>query len=329
MTFLPQNDLSSHEDILRDLPLSASLAKQVQKDREEIQDILRGKDSRKLIIVGPCSAWPMDSVIEYARKLKILSDELSSKFKIVMRVYIQKPRTGLGWTGPLSQPDPFGEPNIEQGIGLCRQMMLDILDIGLPIADEMVFPRKASYFRDLISWIAVGARSTQNPEHRIVASGLDIPVGFKNATSGEIETGIHSVQVAQHPHTFALERKQLQTSGNRFAHLVLRGGVTGSNCDEASLQKAETFLKVQNVQNPAIIVDVSHGNSSDTKTQDQVLLEVFTSLENHPLVKGVMMESFLASGKQRPLNITEVKKGVSMTDSCLGWEETERVLREL
>jgi 3-deoxy-7-phosphoheptulonate synthase len=329
MTFIPQNDLPSHEEILRVFPLSSELADKVQKDREEIQDILTGKDARKLIIVGPCSAWPIESVLEYAKKLQTLSEALSDKFKIVMRVYIQKPRTGLGWTGPLSQPNPFENHNIDQGIRLCRQMMLDILAIGLPIADEMVFPRKESYFRDLLSWVAVGARSTQNPEHRIVASGLDLPVGFKNATSGEIETGIHSVQVAQHPQVFALAGQQLQTSGNPFAHLVLRGGAQGSNCDENSLRRAETLLSSQKIQNPAIIVDVSHGNSQNGNTQIQVLQEVFASIDQHPMVKGAMIESFLKSGKQAPETLESVEQGVSMTDSCLGWEETERMLKDL
>jgi 3-deoxy-7-phosphoheptulonate synthase len=328
MPFLFQQNIPSREAIRRALPLSSVLEQQVAQDRIEIQNILSGKDSRKLIIVGPCSAWPFESVLDYARKLKPLADELSAQFKIVMRVYIQKPRTGLGWTGPLSQPNPFANSNIEEGIGQCRKMMLEILKIGLPIADEMVFPRKESYFRDIVSWLAVGARSTQNPEHRIIASGLDIPVGLKNATSGEIETGIHSVEVAQHSHVFALENKQWKTSGNEFAHLVLRGGVNGTNYDEASLIKAASLLHQKNIQNPAIIIDVSHGNSTNGNTQTQVLKNVSNTFEKNSLVKGVMIESFLKSGNQTPQTLQDVQTGVSMTDDCLGWEETEKILKE-
>jgi len=330
MTFIEEKNISSHEAILRELPLNSNLSEQVQQDREEIKNILSRKDARKLLIVGPCSAWPMDSVIEYAQKLKILAEELSPQFKIVMRVYTQKPRTGLGWTGPVSQPDPFREPDIEQGIHQCRKMMIDILQIGLPIAEEMVFPRKESYFRDLVSWLAVGARSSQNPEHRIIASGLDIPVGFKNATSGEIQTGVDSVQVAQHPQVFALEGKQWMTSGNPFSHLVLRGGVMGPNCDSASLALAEELLHQREIKNPAIIVDSNHGNCPEGASQQDILESLLPVLKNaKSAVIGLMIESFLKPGKHDPKTAQDVQQGRSITDSCLGWEETESILRKL
>ncbi len=330
MTFIQEKNISSHEAILREIPLNSDLVQQVQRDREEIKAILSGKDSRKLIIVGPCSAWPMESVLKYAQKLQPLAQELAHTCKIVMRVYTQKPRTGLGWTGPVSQPDPFAPADIEQGIRQCRQMMINILQMGLPIAEEMVFPRKESYFRDLVSWLAVGARSTQNPEHRIIASGLDLPVGFKNATSGEIQTGVNSVQVAQHPQVFALEEKQWTTSGNPFAHLVLRGGVNGVNYDRDSLIRAEQLLLQKKVQNPALIIDVSHGNCMDGNSQEKVIKSLFPVLQKTPsVVKGIMIESFLKSGKQTPKTREEVQEGISITDNCLGWEETEKVLKEL
>ena len=188
------------EKIIKAFPLSKKAEKQIEQDRKEVKEILEGKDPRTLVIVGPCSAWPKEAVLEYAKKLKPLSDKLKKNLKIVMRVYIQKPRTTTGWTGPVNQPNPFKPSHIGEGAKYCREMMVKVVEMGLPIADEAVFTHNAKGFIELLSWVAIGARSTEDQEHRVFASSLDCAVGMKNPTSGSIEIGVNSVVAAQYPH---------------------------------------------------------------------------------------------------------------------------------
>ena len=334
---LPKADL-----VLQRLPLPDDLSHEVGRSRAEICDILKGKDPRKILIVGPCSAWPSEAVVEYAEKLKPVADKVSDQIKVVLRSYIQKPRTRLGWLGPLNQVDPFLPPDIEAGIFYCREMMIKVLEIGLPLADEALFTHNDSYFVDLLSWIAVGARSTEDQEHRIFASMIPHPVGFKNPVSGNVQVGVNSIVAAQHPHVCALHGKQILTSGNPFAHYILRGGDGQPNYSLYKLQKTARLMKEAGVLNRAIIVDASHDNSIDETgkknphRQPQVIREVLESMVHDKevglAVKGFMMESFLKNGKQdleKFKCVSDLEYGISITDACLGFEETEKCVLEL
>lgn len=342
MSYHIQKTLPTAAEVIRQLPLPDEIAHQVGRDRAEICDILSGKDPRKLLIIGPCSAWPSESVVEYAKALKPIADQVSDQLKVVMRVYLQKPRTKLGWLGALNQPDPYSPPDMETGIMLCREMMLRVLQAGLPVADEAVFTHNDGYFVDLLSWIAIGARSTEDQEHRIFSSMIPHPVGLKNPTSGNIRVAVNSVLVAQHENVFALHGNQVKTSGNPYAHLVLRGGRRESNYHLERLQKATKLLQDNGAKNPAIIIDTSHENSinkdgqKDPLRQPDVAFEVLESLNQDPevakVVKGFMVESFIHDGKQNLSDFDDadqLKAGVSVTDGCLGMEKTKDFILEL
>ena len=212
------------EEFLQKLPLSESGFAKIAKDTEEVKNILEGKDKRMLVIIGPCSAWPREAVLEYARRMKELEPKVKDNLKIVMRTYIQKPRTTKGWTGPINQPDPCLPADIEAGMKYCREMMIKIIELGLPIADEALFTHGARGFLELLSWVAIGARSTEDQEHRIFASAVDCAVGMKNPTSGSLEIAVNSLIAAQHPHVAVFDGTEVETHGNKYAHLVLRGG---------------------------------------------------------------------------------------------------------
>ncbi|MEK9177002.1 MAG: 3-deoxy-7-phosphoheptulonate synthase, partial [Patescibacteria group bacterium] len=202
------------EEIIQEFPLSDKAFELVNDSRREVKDIIEGKDKRFLVVVGPCSAWPKEAVFDYAKKLKLLEPKVKDALKIVMRVYIQKPRTTKGWTGPVNQPDPLGKGDVGAGIRYCREMMVRVIGAGLPIADEALFTHNAKGFLELLSWVAVGARSAEDQEHRVFASALDCAVGLKNPTSGSIEIGVNSVVAAQHPHTAVLDGHEVRTHGN-------------------------------------------------------------------------------------------------------------------
>lgn len=329
------------DEILNAFPLSTRGAELIDVHRAEIRRILSGQDPRLLVVVGPCSAWPHEAVLEYAGRLKALSEELSRHLKLVMRAYIQKPRTAKGWTGPVNQPDPFAGPDIEKGIAYARSLMVRVVEMGLPIADEAVFTHNARGFIELLSWVAIGARSTEDQEHRIFASAVGCPVGMKNPTSGDIAIGINSVIAAQHPHTAVLDGYQVETPGNPFAHLVLRGGAHGPNYRAEHLLKAKDLLEQKGLRNPAVLVDASHDNCTwngfkDPLRQPFVVREVLQTLDEFPalrsVVKGFMIESFLKAGCQKVEQLAPDavdRGGLSITDPCLGWDETEAMLRKL
>ncbi len=338
MSYTVQHALPIYEEIFTRLPLSLELQEKVQQDRTEIENILTGKDSRKIMILGPCSSWPSESVIEYAQRLAPVAEKVKDTLKIVMRTYIQKPRTTVGWMGPLVQPDPFSEPHIPNGISYCREMMIRVLGIGLPIADEILFPRCQSYFRDLLSWAAIGARSSENQEHRVLASLLEIPIGVKNPTSGDILTGVNSVQACQSPNYLAMFGSQLKTTGNPYAHLVLRGGKNAGNVSQKDLNQAIQLLHKKRITNQSLVIDTGHDNSRDKtgernyKKQIDVLWLTVEVMKSEPTifssVKGWMMESFLHEGNQA-LKKESIVPGKSVTDACLGWEDTKELLLQL
>ena len=328
--------LPTVEELHAKLPLTDELREQVQNDIQDIQNILEGKDSRKIMIIGPCSAWPSESVIEYAKALLPIKEKYSHLIKFVMRVYIQKPRTTVGWVGPVNQPNPFEDADIAKGFEYCRSMMLEVIKMGYAIADEVLYTHKRGYFTDLYSWVAIGARSTEDQEHRLFASMLDIPVGMKNSTDGNIQKGVNSVIAAQYSHNFAIAGDQIKTDGNPYAHLILRGGNNKSNYDIESLITATTALVSKKVDNPAIIVDLSHDNSINQETgkkdpllQPIILNTVLDSMKQEPSlhtsIKGFMVESFIEDGNQNVnacTSIDDVKKGLSITDGCIGIEKT-------
>jgi len=333
--------LPTAEEIIQTFPLSIEGHQKILADRLEIKNILEGKDKRLLLIVGPCSAWPVEAVLDYAQKLTDLSKKLKSYLKIVMRVYIQKPRTTKGWTGPVNQPNPCAFPDIECGMRYTREMMIKVLNIGLPIADEALFTHNARGFIELLSWVAIGARSSEDQEHRIFASSLNCAVGMKNPTHGNLSIAVNSVIAAQHPHVAVFDGNEVQTEGNAHAHIVLRGSEHKSNYSIENLSKLDDLLTLHTIKNPSVIIDVSHDNcilngKKQPSLQPQIILELLKNLNAHPklksLVKGFMIESFLKGGSQK----IEGKKleeldlsGLSITDPCLGWDETERLLYTL
>lgn len=335
--------LPTVEELHEKFPLTEELKTQVANDIKGIKDILSGKDNRKILIVGPCSAWPEKAVIEYAKALLPIKEAVKDVLKIVLRVYIQKPRTTVGWVGPVNQPDPYSEPDLTKGFEYCRKMMIEVIKMGYAIGDEAVYTHKKGYFTDLYSWIAIGARSAEDQEHRLFASMLDCPVGMKNPTSGDLTTGVNSVIAAQYSHNFAIEGHQIKTDGNPYAHLILRGGGGKRNSDLESLLQSSEIIIAKNVKNPSLIVDISHDNSLDFETgkknpllQPEILSEVVNNMKENPLlsstIKGFMIESFLNDGAQNINACTssdDLEYGTSITDGCIGLEKTITMIENL
>ena len=329
------------EEIIQQYPLSDEGHERIMYDRREIKHILEGKDNRLLLIVGPCSAWPKEAVFEYAKRLTAVNETVKHALKIVMRMYIQKPRTTKGWTGHINQPNPFAEPDIEAGIHYVREMMVKVVEMGLPIADECLFTHNARGFSELVSWFAIGARSSEDHEHRIFASAANCPVGLKNPTHGSIAIGVNSVVAAQHPHIAAIDRYAVQTLGNPHAHLVLRGCNQTPNYSLEHIEEVNKHMTAHQVKNPAVIIDVSHDNclingKKDHNAQPDIIFNVMRYLKERPdlrqLVKGFMLESYLKEGNQK-LETSDAStidlNGLSITDPCLGWEQTEALLLAL
>ncbi|MBZ5755632.1 3-deoxy-7-phosphoheptulonate synthase [Pseudomonas sp. S5(2021)] len=314
------------------LPLSDALAARVHADRNAIRAVLDGRDPRLLVVVGPCSLHDPVAALEYAERLAALAPELSDQLLLVMRAYVEKPRTTVGWKGLLYDPHLDGRGDMAEGLRLSRRLMLDILEAGLPLASELLQPMAASYFDDLLGWAAIGARTSESQIHRELVSGLDLPVGFKNGTDGSLTIACDAMRSAAHPHRhFGIDAlghpALLETHGNPDTHLVLRGGHRGPNHDAASVAQARAALAKQGIA-ARLVVDCSHANSGkDPLRQPAVLAEVIEQrLAGDVSLRGVMLESNLFDGCQ-PLS-GELRYGVSITDGCLGWTGTERLLRE-
>lgn len=329
------------EEIIQQYPLSDSAHKKIMYDRREIKDILEGKDKRLLIIVGPCSAWPREAVLEYASRLIEVNELVKSSLKIVMRMYIQKPRTTKGWTGPVNQPDPFAPPDVTAGIHYVREMMVKVVEMGLPIADECLFTHNARGFSELVSWFAIGARSSEDHEHRIFASAANCPVGLKNPTHGSLSIAVNSIVAAQNSHVAAIDGYEVLTLGNPHAHLVLRGSNQAPNYSSIHLEEVKKHMLVHQIKNPAVLIDVSHDNclidgKKNYQIQPNTIFEVMHYLKNRQdlrqLMKGFMLESYLKAGNQKLENChaeTLDLNGLSITDPCLGWDDTKVMLLEL
>lgn len=333
-------NLPTPEEILEEIPASNDVKDNVAKGRHEIQDILSNKDPRKIIIAGPCSIHDTSEAYEYAEKLVSLQKKVSDKFLIVMRVYFEKPRSSGGWKGLINDPDLDGSFNIEKGIRKAREFLIKVNSLGLPAASEFLDPVVPQYISDLISWSAIGARTVESQTHREMASGLSMPIGLKNSTTGEVKNAINAIKFARNPHGFlGINKKgeisKVQSNGNKSGHLILRGGTEGPNYSEGNIEEVKEELKKKELPE-SIIIDCSHGNSrKDPKKQPEVFENVIkqvVSSEAGKVVKGLMLESNLEEGKQslpkNPEDLKNLQKGVSVTDACLGWQETEEIILE-
>lgn len=319
-------------------PLSREDRRRKAENDREIGEIFTGKSSRFLLIIGPCSADRADAVVDYCGKLVEVQEKVKDKILIVPRVYTNKPRTtGDGYKGMLHQPDPTGEPNMLKGLIATRKLHIQVLEeTGLSTADEMLYPGNQRYLSDVLSYVAVGARSVENQQHRLTASGQDIPVGMKNPTSGDLSVMMNSITAAQHPHTFLYENWEASSKGNPMAHAILRGyvnrhGQSSPNYHYEDLVAVSELYAQTELKNPAVVVDTNHANSGKKfYEQPRIAKEVLHSMRHNRdvarIVKGLMIESYLEDGKQGP---GECTYGKSITDPCLGWEKTERLILDL
>ena len=341
MNHVKIREITPIKELHNQLPLSDEDSKKILRHRQEIKNIINGSDNRLILLIGPCSAWPCDAVVEYAKRLAKLNQKVQQHLKIIMRVYPHKPRTSIGWHGALFQPDIFAEVDINKGLFYSRQMMLEVIKLNLPVAAEILNLNLHEYLADLLSWVAIGARSSENQEHRVYASSLDIPVGLKNPTHGDLEIAINSIIVAQHSHSMVYNNSQFTTFGNKYAHLVLRGGNKKPNFSKKELARLNILLTEKRITNPALLVDVSHDNSiidniKHYKNQTQNIIKILNFLEGeerlNKLVKGFMVESFLQDGNQE-INLKHREEvnldGLSLTDPCIGWESTENLIYKL
>ncbi len=311
------------------LPLSSALKQQVAQHRQIIQNILAGTDPRLLVIAGPCSIHDSQAALEYAEKLKQLQSQVSDQIFLVMRAYIEKPRTTIGWKGFLYDPDLDGSANMQLGLEKSRELYLQIIEMGLPIASEILSPMATGYFDDVLAWGAIGARTSESQIHREISSAMPYSIGFKNGTDGSIQIALDAIQSASHPHQFMGMSQSglpaiLSSQGNPHAHLILRGANSGPNYQLAEIEKIQQKAKGQL---PALIIDCSHGNShKDPQQQPQVLRTIVAEREQTQ-VRGIMLESHLVDGNQKiSCNMTY---GQSVTDGCLGWDKTEQLLIEV
>jgi 3-deoxy-7-phosphoheptulonate synthase len=317
-----------------ELPLSAHAYRYIQGARETVANIVHKKDHRLLVIAGPCSIHDIKAAKEYALKLKQLHDELKGEFYILMRVYFEKPRTTVGWKGLINDPDMDESFDVEKGLRMARELMIFLAELELPVATEALDPISPQYLSELVTWSAIGARTTESQTHREMASGLSMPVGFKNGTDGKLEVAINALQSAASSHRFMGINQEgqvslLQTAGNPDGHIILRGGPT-PNYDAQSVADSERQIHKANL--PArLVVDCSHGNSSKDHTrQKQVCEDVFEQIcKFNQSIIGVMLESNLHQGNQSSdMPLSELKYGVSVTDACIDWQTTEVLLRQ-
>ena len=324
------------KDIKAEYPLTSELAA-IKKDRDEqIKKIFAGESDKLLLVIGPCSADNEDSVLDYISRLRLLQEKVEDKIVIVPRIYTGKPRTtGDGYKGMLHQPNPTENPDLLKGIIAIRELHMRALqETGFSCADEMLYPENYRYLDDVLSYVAIGARSVENQFHRLTSSGLDIPVGMKNPTSGDISVMMNSITAAQHSHAFIYRGWEVMSAGNPYAHAILRGyvddrGNSFPNYHYEDLSRlAATYAERPDLKNPAVVVDTNHANSGKKYLeQTRIANEVIHCCRHNPdvkkLVKGLMIESYIEDGSQK---IGEGVYGKSITDPCLGWEKTEKLV---
>ena len=336
MTF--HRKLPIPKDVKAEFPLTARM-EEVKAERDaQIRDVFEGKSDRFLVVIGPCSADHSEPVLEYISRLRRLSEQVADKMIIIPRIYTNKPRTtGQGYKGMLHQPDPDAKPDMYKGILSIRKLHMDALrDYDFSCADEMLYPENLRYLSDLLSYIAVGARSVENQQHRLTASGAGVPVGMKNPTGGDLNIMMNSIVAAQSGHTFLYRGWEVSTEGNPHAHAILRGSVdysgrSVSNYHYEDLLRVEELYEKSGLINPSVIVDTNHNNSGKHYLEQvRIAKDIVHSRNQNPtirrLVKGLMIESYLEDGAQ---GVNEHVFGKSITDPCLGWEKTERLLFDL
>ena len=324
---------------IKELPLTDAMRDLVLDSRSQIRDVLHGRDDRLLAIVGPCSIHDPKAAHDYATRLAALNRELGDRLLIVMRVYFEKPRTTIGWKGLINDPDLNGRFDIRKGMWLARKVLTDVLSLGLPAATEWLDPITPQYLCDLISWGAIGARNTESQVHRELASGMSMPIGFKNATDGSIKPAADSCFSAANEHHFLsinLDGQVIsaETKGNPDCHLVLRGSSSGPNYDPVSVARALDDLKASKAAGPSghgLIIDAAHGNcGKDEVVEAQVIEDIASRVAaGERGILGIMMESFLVGGHQDPAPLDQLVYGQSVTDACVPWDRTEQVLRKL
>jgi 3-deoxy-7-phosphoheptulonate synthase len=327
--------MPSPEEVHAALPVSDEVAAIVAAGRRDLQRVLTREDPRLMVVVGPCSIHDPVAGLDYAQRLKALSDEVSDTLLLVMRVYFEKPRTAVGWKGFINDPRMDDSFHIEEGVRKAREFLLRIGELGLPAATEALDPITPQYLGDLIAWTAIGARTSESQTHREMSSGLSTPVGFKNATDGDLGAAVNGILSASHPHSFLGINDQglaaiVRTKGNALGHLVLRGGSGRPNYDTVSISLAEAALRKAGLPEN-IVVDCSHANSlKNPKLQTLVLQDcAHQILRGNGSIVGVMVESFLEEGNQPiPADLSTLRYGCSVTDACIGWDDTMLMLRE-
>ena len=319
-------------------PLTEKMQESKKKNDAEISTIFRGESDKFLLVIGPCSADREDAVLDYISRLRTVADKVSDKIVICPRIYTNKPRTtGDGYKGMLHQPDPNNAPDMLKGLISIRKLHISALEqTGFSCADEMLYPENHQYLSDCLSYVAVGARSTENQNHRLTASGLDIPVGMKNPTGGDLSVMMNAVTAAQHSHTFVYSGWEVQSKGNPLAHAILRGysdkdGSSVPNYHYEDLEYLYELYEKSGLSNPAVIVDTNHANSGKKWfEQPRIAKGVVQSMQHnadiHKLVKGLMIESYIEDGNQKPDGTTY---GLSITDPCIGWQKTEKMILEI
>ncbi len=326
--------LISPENLKHEFPADNNVYESIIESRKTITNILSRKDSRLLAIVGPCSIHDPVAGLEYAEKLKKLSEKINDEIVTVMRVYFEKPRTTIGWKGLIMDPEMDESYDIHKGLHISRKLLLKISKMGLPTGSEMLDPIIPQYISDLISWAAIGARTAESQTHRNLASGMSMPVGFKNGTGGNLNLAVNAISAARSPSSFIGIDQQgntsiIRTRGNKSCHLILRGGTSGPNYYEEDVEEAVRLMENADIDKPSVIIDCSHANSGKKFTRQK---RVFRSVMDQVLhgqknIAGVMIESNLFEGNQKYLgSLDSIKYGVSITDSCIGWNETEELL---
>ena len=307
----------------------------VAHSRKKIQDVLTGQNNSFMVITGPCSLHDKDATLEYASRLKSLQDSIGDKVMLIMRAYFEKPRTTIGWKGMIYDPHLDNSYEIEEGLTKARELLIEIANTGLPAATEFLDPIVPQYLADLVSWAAIGARTTESQIHRQMVSGLSMPIGFKNSTNGNLIPAVDAIKSASNAHSFlGIDRNGqvviAETTGNKYGHLVMRGGSDGPNYASEYVAFAEVLLQKAGCRN-GIIIDCSHANSfKDHKKQRTALFDVAEQIkQGSKVIKGVMIESFLKEGNQPFGEFGTIQYGLSITDKCIGWEETEELIKHL
>jgi len=331
-----QEILITPEALKNALPLTGDLRDFISRSRRTVQDILDKKDHRLFVVIGPCSIHDTEAALDYARRLKVLSDQVKDTIYIIMRVYFEKPRTTIGWKGLINDPNLNNTFEIEKGLNIGRKLLLDITKIGLPAATEALDPISPQYLQDLISWSAIGARTTESQTHREMASGLSSPVGFKNGTDGNLTVAVNALESVANSHSFLGINKQgqvaiIRTKGNKYGHVVLRGGSNGPNFNAEHVKACEEDLSKAGLSNN-IMIDCSHANSEkDPGKQPAVVESVIEQIKaGNQSIVGLMIESNIGWGNQKISDDkSKLQYGVSITDPCIDWETTEKCMLNL